>query len=154
MNFVEKLSQFNSFVICDDYSYFKKNQDKGGKLFLIDPYDYDTLQIFFDCDLEKNKEKIDIVDVVNYKKLSYDYCIDKFLVNVDPRKSTDKMYFYDKVLLCENNRKNELKAIGAHEFPVIPIYENFDIMKELKNIRSDKYLEMTIFPLLSSVRVL
>ncbi len=152
MNFTEKLSQFCSFVICDDHSFYKNNQDKNGKLFLIDPYDYDTLQIFFDWDLENNKEKIDVVDVVNCNKLKYEYCIDKFLVNVDPRKAIEKSYFIDKITLCETNRINELKAIGAEEFPVIPISENFNLANELRKVRSDKYLEMTVFPLLGSVR--
>ncbi len=120
----------------------------------MDPYDYETLQIFFDCDLEKNRDKIDVIDVVNSKKLKYEYCIDKFLVNVDPRKVIEKNYFYDKVLNCENNRINELKALGALEYPVMPIPEGFDLARELKKVRSDKYLEMTIFPLLSSVNLL
>jgi hypothetical protein len=148
---VEKLSQYCSFVILDDYNYYKKKEDKHGKLLLIDPYDYDTLHIFFDTNLNEHPEKIDVIDIVTKNKLKYEYCIDRFLVNVDPRKAIEKNYFLNKIELCENNRILEIKAIGSNEMPIIPISQSFNIEKEIKRIRSDKYLEMTIFPLLTTV---
>ena len=45
---MEKLTQNCSFVILDDYSYYVSHGNKHGKLLLIDPYDTETLQIFFD----------------------------------------------------------------------------------------------------------
>ena len=50
LDLVDKLTQNCSFVMVDDYSYSKSHNDKHGKLFLIDPYDSETLQIFFDTD--------------------------------------------------------------------------------------------------------
>lgn len=150
---VEKLSQYCSFVILDDYNFYKENNNSNGKLMLVDPYDYDTLQIFFDSDLDKYPNKIDVVDVANKSKLKYEYCIDKFIVNVEPRKAImEKNYFLNKIEICETNRINEIKSIGVKEFPIIPISQDFDLEKEIKKISSDKYLEMTIFPLLSTVR--
>ena len=151
---VEKLSQYCTLIIQDDYHFFKKHRDSGnnGKLLLIDPFDYDTLQIFFDSDLDRVKDKIDVIDVVNKTKLRYEYCIDKYIVNVDPRKAIEKNYLLNKIDLCETNRINEIKAIGTNEFPIIPKSHNFNIEKEIKKIRSDKYLEMTVFPLLTTVR--
>jgi len=150
---IEKLSQFCTMAILDDYDFFKKNDNKHGKLFLVDPYDYETLQIFFDTELDKFPDKIDVMDVVNKTKLKYEYCLDKFLVNVEPRKAIlEKNYFLTKIEVCENNRINEIKSIGFKEFPLMPITHDFDFDKEIKRLSSDKYLEMTIFPLLNSVR--
>ena len=146
------MSQYCTFVIQDDYHFFKKHPENSGKLLLIDPYDYDTLQIFFDSDLERSKNKIDVIDVVNKTKLKYEYCIDKYIVNVDPRKAIEKNYFLNKIELCEMNRINEIKAIGSNEFPIIPKSHNFNVEREIKKIRSDKYLEMTVFPLLTTVK--
>ena len=50
------------------------------------------------------------------------------------------------------NRINEIKAIGSNEFPIIPKSHNFNVEREIKKIRSDKYLEMTVFPLLTTVK--
>ena len=66
---MEKLEQYCAFVILDDHSFFSNNNNKNGKSFLIDPYDYETLQIFFDSDLHKDEEKVDVIDIVNKKKL-------------------------------------------------------------------------------------
>src|SRR4051794_23140446 len=87
LNLMDKLAQYSTFVILDDDSFYQKNSNKHGKLMLIDPFDYDTLQIFFDTDLHKFPEKIDVVDIVNKKCLDFSYCINKFIVNVEPRKA-------------------------------------------------------------------
>lgn len=149
---IEKLSQYCTLVILDDYNYFKRNNNQNGKLLLIDPYDYDTLQIFFDADLNKFPDKIDVIDIATKKKLSYDYCIDKFLINVEPRRAImEKNYFINKIEVCETNRINEIKSIGVKEVPLMPITESFNFEKEVKKVSSDKYLEMTVFPLLHTV---
>jgi hypothetical protein len=150
----EKLSQYCTLVILDDNNFYKKNGNKHGKLMLIDPYDYETLQIFFDSDLDKYPDKIDVVDVATKKKLSFEYCIDKYLVNVEPRKVImDKNYFLNKIEMCENNRIIEIKSIGAKQFPIQPLTDNFDFQQEIRKLSSDKYLEMTMFPLLHTVNI-
>ena len=152
LNIMEKLEQYCSFVILDDHSFFANNNYKNGKSFLIDPYDYETLQIFFDSDLEKETEKIDVIDIVNKKKLNLDYCRNKFLVNVDQRKViSDSNYFMAKIEVCEANRIMEIKSFGAKEFPLQPLPNNLNLLEEIRKISSDKYLEMTIYPLLHSV---
>ena len=50
---MERLAQVCSFFVIDDYTWFEKTLHKSGRLMLIDPYDYETLQIFFDTDLDK-----------------------------------------------------------------------------------------------------
>jgi hypothetical protein len=146
----EKLSQFLSLVIVDDYSYYKTC--KGGKLFLVDPYDYETLQIFFDFDLDKHPEKIEVVDVVTGKTLDYNYCINKFLVNVESRRAIiEQAYFVNKIEICENNRIKEIQAIGVKDLPLNPLTVDYNYDDEVKKIPTDKYLEMTILPLLSTV---
>lgn len=148
---MEKLEQYCAFVILDDHSFFTNNNNKNGKSFLIDPYDYETLQIFFDSDLHKETEKVDVIDIVNKKVLNSEYCKNKFLVNVDPRKViSDSNYFMSKIEICEANRIMEIKSFGAKEFPLQPLPNNLNLMDEIKKISSDKYLEMTIYPLLHS----
>jgi hypothetical protein len=143
---MEKLSQYCSFVIYDN------PVPSHGKLMLIDPYDYDTLQIFFDCDIHKDPNKIEVIDIANKKRLDFDYCLNKYIVNVDPRKAVvDPNYFINKIEICETNRINELKSIGSKEFPPMIKAVDFAIEREIKKIPTDKYLEMTIFPLLHTV---
>ena len=67
LTFMEKITQNSTFCILDDYSYYIHNKNKHGKLLLIDPYDIETLHIFFDKDLDKFPEKIDVIDVVTKK---------------------------------------------------------------------------------------
>ena len=149
---MEKLEQYCAFVVLDDHSFFSHNDNKAGKSFLIDPYDYETLQIFFDSDLHKDTEKVDVIDIVNKKKLNLEYCKNKFLVNVDQRKViSDSNYFMSKIEICEANRITEIKSFGAKEFPLQPLPSNLNLNEEIRKISSDKYLEMTIYPLLHSV---
>jgi hypothetical protein len=140
----EKLTQYLSFVLIDDHT---KN-----KLMLIDPYDYETLQIFLDADLDKKTDKIQIVDVANKKNLDYEYCYNKFIINVEPRKAiTEPNYFMTRIEICETNRIKELEAIGIS--PDKSHLINFDYDKEVKRIPTDLYLQMTIMPLLQSVLI-
>ena len=149
LSFMDKISQNCSFCILDDYSYFVHNGNKHGKLFLIDPYDVDTLQIFFDIELDKYPEKIDVVDVVTQKKLSRDYYMNKYLINVEPYKAIiDINYYFNKVEECIHNRKSELLKMQAKDIPLIPKDINLNIEKEMQKLPGDVYLEMTILPLL------
>jgi len=50
---MEKLAQNSTFLLVDDYPFFETTGNHGGRAFLVDPYDHDTLQIFFDSDLDK-----------------------------------------------------------------------------------------------------
>jgi hypothetical protein len=152
---MEKLAQHCSFAISDDYQHFQDSNKSRGKLMLIDPYDYDTQQIFFDCDLHKDPNTIEVIDIANKQKLDFNYCLNKFLVNVDPKKAiTDPNYFIGRIELCELNRINEIKSIGVKEIPLHPLSSDFNLEKEIKKIPSDKYIEMTIFPLLNTALVL
>ena len=75
LSFMDKLSQNCTFCILDDYSNFHNNNFKSGKLLLIDPYDIDTLQIFFDTDLDKYPDKIEVIDVVTKNKIPLEKCL-------------------------------------------------------------------------------
>ena len=148
LNFMGKLTQNCTFCIIDDYSYFKKNDCKHGKLLLVDPYDVDTLQIFFDSDLNKYPEKIDIIDIVARKKIPLENCLNKFVVNVEPyRAIIDINYFNHKIEECVNNRKNEiLKMQGKEVIENVP-EEGSNIEKEIKRMPGDLYLKTTVLPL-------
>ena len=149
LSFMEKISQNCSFCILDDYSYFIHNGNKHGKLFLIDSYDVDTLQIFFDIELDKYPEKIDVIDVVTQKPLSKDYYMNKYVINVEPYKAiVDINYYMNKIEECINNRKSELIKMQAKDIPLIPKDINLNFEKEMQKLPSDVYLEMTVLPLL------
>ena len=145
---MDKLRQNCTFVILDDYNYYKTHNDTNGKLLLVDPYDLDTLQIFFDTEIKSNPDKINVVDVITKKKLDYDYVINRFLVNVEPyRAIVDMNYFNNKVEECINNRKEELlKMQGKNIFD--KTVEEIDTVNEMKKIPKETYLEMTVMPLL------
>ena len=151
LTFMDKISQNCSFCIIDDYSYFIHNGNKHGKLFLIDPYDVDTLQIFFDVDLDKYPEKIDVVDVVTKKQLSRDYYMNKFVVNVEPYNAIiDINYFLNKIEECVNNRITELIKMQGKDIPLIPNDLKLNFQNEMSKLPGDVYLEMTVLPLLQN----
>jgi len=68
LNLMDKLRQNCTFVILDDYNYYKTHDNSNGKLLLVDPYDLDTLQIFFDTEIKSNPDKINVIDVITKKK--------------------------------------------------------------------------------------
>ena len=151
LTFMDKITQNSSFCVLDDYSYYMHNGKKHGKLFLIDPYDPDTLQIFFDVDLHKFPKKIDVVDVVTYKKLSKEYYLNKYVVNVEPYKAiVDINYFLKKIEECIHNRKSELLKMQSKYVPIIPKDQFLNFNEEMNNLPGDVYLEMTVLPLLQN----
>ena len=151
LSFMGKLTQNCTFCILDDYNYYLKHENKHGKLLLVDPYDIDTLQIFFDVDLHKNPDKIDIINVVTKKNIPLNECLNKFIVNVEPyRAIIDINYFNHKIEECVNNRKEEIIRMQGKQ-TIQPIEdENFNIymQEELKKMPGDLYLKMTVLPLL------
>ena len=151
LSFMGKLTQNCTFCILDDYNYYLKHENKHGKLLLVDPYDIDTLQIFFDVDLHKNPDKIDIINVVTKKNIPLNECLNKFVVNVEPYQAIiDINYFNHKIEECVNNRKEEIIRMQGKQ-TIQPIEdENFNIymQEELKKMPGDLYLKMTVLPLL------
>ena len=151
LSFMGKLTQNCTFCILDDYNYYLKHENKHGKLLLVDPYDIDTLQIFFDVDLHKNPDKIDIIDVVTKKNIPLNECLNKFVVNVEPyRAIIDINYFNHKIEECVNNRKEEITKMQGKQI-IQPIEdENFNayMQEEFKKMPGDLYLKMTVLPLL------
>ena len=151
LSFMGKLTQNCTFCILDDYNYYLKHENKHGKLLLVDPYDIDTLQIFFDVDLHKNPDKIDIINVVTKKNIPLNECLNKFVVNIEPyRAIIDINYFNHKIEECVNNRKEEIIRMQGKQ-TIQPIEdENFNIymQEELKKMPGDLYLKMTVLPLL------
>ena len=149
LNFIGKLTQNCTFCILDDYINYKKNNFKHGKLLLLDPYDVDTLQIFFDSDLNKYPEKIDVIDIATKKRIPLENCLNKYVVNVEPyRAIIDINYFTHKIEECVNNRKNELLKMEGKEVVEPTQDENLNIEEKIKKIPGDLYLKMTVLPLL------
>lgn len=149
----ERLNHYSTLVFYDDSSIYNKTE-QNGKLLVIDPYDYETLHILFDHGLDKDPNKVDVVDIATKKKLDSKSCLDKYLVNVDPRRAIiDINYFLSKIEVCEVNRQTEITKLTAKEFPHYPLTSDFDLKKEIANISCDSYLEMTIYPLLRNVSI-
>ena len=151
LSFMGKLTQNCTFCILDDYNYYKKHENKHGKLLLVDPYDIDTLQIFFDVDLHKNPDKIDVINVVTKKNIPLEECLNKFVVNVEPyRAIIDINYFNHKIEECVNNRKEEITKMQGKQTGQQIEDENFNLymQEELKKMPGDLYLKMTVLPLL------
>ena len=150
LSFMGKLTQNCTFCILDDYNYYKKHDNKHGKILLVDPYDIDTLQILFDVDLHKNPEKIDVINVVTKQLIPLDNCLNKFVVNVEPyRAIIDINYFNHKIEECVNNRKEEITKMQGKQLAYPVEEEAFDLNQEdLKKIPGDLYLKMTVLPLL------
>ena len=149
LTFMDKLTKNCTFILMDDYSNYINSGNKNGKLLLIDPYDIDTLQIFFDTDLNKYPEKIDVIDIVTKKTIPLENCLNKFVVNVEPyRAIIDINYFNHKIEECVNNRKNELLKMEGKEVIENAPDENLNIEEEIKKIPGDLYLKMTVLPLL------
>ena len=118
---------------------------------LIDPYDIDTLQIFFDTDILKNPEKIDVVDIATKKRLDLNYTLGKFVVNVEPNRAiVDSNYFINKIDECINNRKAEIQKMFMMDLPIIPTSEEINYEEEMKKLAGDTYLQMTVMPLLQN----
>ena len=151
LTFMEKISQNCTFCILDDYSYYIHNNNKHGKLFLIDPYDVDTLQIFFDIELDKYPEKIDVIDIVTEKQLSQEYYMNKYVVNVEPYQAViDINYFSKKIEESIHNRKSELIKMQTKDIPLIPKDIQLNFKNEMNKLPGDIYLEMTVLPLLQN----
>ena len=151
LTFMEKISQNCTFCILDDYSYYIHNNNKHGKLFLIDPYDVDTLQIFFDIELDKYPEKIDVIDIVTQKQLSQEYYMNKYVVNVEPYQAViDINYFSKKIEESIHNRKSELIKMQTKDIPLIPKDIQLNFKDEMNKLPGDIYLEMTVLPLLQN----
>ena len=150
LSFMGKLTQNCTFCILDDYNYYLKHDNKHGKLLLVDPYDIDTLQIFFDADLHKNPDKIDIINVVTKQKIPLENCLNKFVVNVEPyRAIIDINYFNHKIEECVNNRKEEITKMQGSQSAFPAEEEQLELnQEELKKIPGDLYLKMTVLPLL------
>ena len=151
LTFIGKLTQNCTYCILDDYNFYKKHDNKHGKLLLVDPYDIDTLQIFFDVDLHKNPEKIDIINVVTKKNIPLENCLNKYVVNVEPfRAIVDINYFNHKIEECVNNRKEEISIMQGKQISQPIEDENFNILmqEEIKKMPGDLYLKMTVLPLL------
>lgn len=159
----EKLAQYNSLLFLDDntlyidnnYNNYNNNKSQKGKLVVIDPYDYETLNIVFDNNLHIDQNRVDIVDIVTGQKLDNQACMNKYLVNIDTRKAIlEANYFELKIQECENNRKCEIMKLTQNKKPLMPLNNNFDLKKEIQKIDSGSYLEMSIYPLLNSVNLL
>ena len=153
MFFMEKLNMEKTFVLLDDYSYYINHNKKHGKLYLIDPYDFENLHIFFDS-FDKQTDyddEIDIINVVTKEKMSFDFCKDKFLVNTNIYEAIlDSNYFIKKINHCIHNRKSEILKFKNKDFHYNINYTEKEIENNMKQLPSDIYLTMNVLPLLKN----
>ena len=149
LTFMDKLTKNCIFVLMDDYSNYINSGNKNGKLLLIDPYDIDTLQIFFDTGLKEDPDKINIINIITKEKIDREYALNRFLVNVEPyRAIVDSNFFNNKIEECINNRKAEILKMQGKEEVILTEEEGFDPQNEMNKLPYDIYLESTVLPLL------
>lgn len=121
----------------------------NGKLFLLDHTDYNTLEIFFDDEIncDEHATQVDLRDIVEGDKIGSKDSLDKFLVKVDPIKAVqDQDYFFRAIEKCEKTRQDEIEMIekvinGKKD-------EELDEHLLLKESPDSEYLRKTVFPLL------
>ena len=150
--FMEKINTEKTFILLDDYSYYINHNKTHGKLYLIDPYDFDNLHIFFDTYENQNDfNKIDIINVVTKEKMSYEFCKDKFIVNTNIYEAIlDSDYFIKKINQCIHNRKSEILKNKNKDFHYNINYTPKEIENNIKQLPSDIYLSMNVLPLLKN----
>lgn len=104
-------SKYNSFSIEDEYNmWFIHNEIASfGKLFLINPYNFNLHQIFFDDNISREERSIvDCKNVITGKTMDTYSVWNKFIFKVDSLKAAiDINYFYDCIQIAEEKRKEE-----------------------------------------------
>lgn len=147
----ECLKENAAFALMDDLVGYQEANRHGNrsKLFLVDFVDYNTLEIFFDDQIQTDdaKSNVDLRDIIEGAKISCVDALDKFLVKVDPIKAIqDQDYFMKAIEKCENQRKEEIEKIEKALHGVVD--EEVDEYADLKDSNDSNYLRKTVFPLL------
>jgi hypothetical protein len=150
----ERLYKAASMAISDDYEYWNSNGETGefGKLLLVDENDYAVQHIFFDDNVEVDETHIvDVRDVVTGEALPFRKTINKYVFRVDPyRAIVEQDYFYKSVLVCEENRSEEIYRIEngiTQEKEEVPEVQVSD-WDRLQASPTDEYLSRVIMPVL------
>lgn len=149
----EVLLSSASMLIVDDYNFWNSHGETGesGKLLLVDDTDYSTLQVFFDDKIGHEAAGIvDIRDVVTGESIPHAAALNKFYFKVDSyRAVTEPDYFYKSLLLCEENRTQEIykREIGGEEESFHHEGQETE-WEELQQTNTSEYLSKVIFPVL------
>ena len=104
-------SKYNSFSMVDEYNMWFTHDEKPsfGKLFLINPYNFNLHQIFFDDNISRDDRSIvDCKNVITGKTMDTYNVWNKFIFRVDSlRAAVDINYFYSCIQIAEEKRKEE-----------------------------------------------
>lgn len=143
---MKQLESYNSYAIKDDYMFWsaKRGAAEGGKLFLLDENSKNVHQIFFDDNINQDLSFsiVDIRNSITGEKLAYPNVIDKYMVQVDPRKAIlDESYFVKKVRECEFKRSQER---------ISSIRKKSHELEFVCKRKADSYLEFPKYPKVST----
>ena len=150
----ERLYKAASMAISDDWFYWNTNGETSeyGKLLLVDESDYGVQHIFFDDNIEIEHPKIvDVRDVVTGEPIPFRKALNKYIFRVDSyRAIVEQDYFYKAVLICEENRREEIDRLengvgqGDDEQKEVVVSE----WEKLVSSPTDEYLAKVIMPVL------
>ena len=101
---------FNSFAIQDDYSIWSEHVElkEYSKPFLIDPYNKNIHQIFFDDNITyKKKSIVDCRNIITGQSISDDLIKDKYIIKSNIGVLVDDYYFFNKIFNAEKKRKKD-----------------------------------------------
>lgn len=150
----ERLYKTASMAIHDDYIYWHNNGETSdyGKLLLIDENDYNVQHVFFDDNIDIDQSKIvDVRDVITGEPIPFKKSINKYIFRVDPyRAVVEQDYFYKSLLVCEENRNDEIFRIengitqDQEEVKEVVVSE----WEKLQTSPTDEYLAKVIMPVL------
>lgn len=149
----ERLHRTASMAISDDFDYWNNSgkQAEYGKLLLIDPTDYNTLQLFFDDNIGVDSGRIvDVRDVVTGESIPFKKAINKFIYRVDPyRAIVEADYFFKSILTCEENWNEDIRKTeageGVEEKQSVEEISEWDRLQEAP---TEEYLSRAILPVL------
>lgn len=145
----ESLKDSCAFAIQDDFEFWNVNGGRAdcAKPFIVDPHDYNTLQIFFDDNIQGDEYSIvDCRDLMTKASIPTSEAQNKYLVKVDPLGSiTDQNYFVKLIEACEKTRQEEIERLEHGVEEEAPEKSDWEILQGLDDA---EYLRRTILPLL------
>ena len=151
VNFMETIQKSCSYALQEDLDYWesKDKATNAGKLFLIDESDFGTQHIFFDDTINTQSNEVDIRNLITGEPIAYQSAIDKYIVRVETHKAIlENDYFVKKIEECEMRRTKEITNIesGLAAQMELPVVEEEDDWKKLKQLSASEYLNKTVLP--------
>jgi len=145
----ESLKDSCAFAIQDDFEFWNLNGGRSdcAKPMVVDPYDYNTLQIFFDDNVLDNEYSIvDCRDLITKNQIPQPETLGKYTIKVDTLAAiNDQNYFFKIIEACEKVRQEEIDRLEHGVEDEAPEKSEWELLNELDNV---EYMRRTILPLL------